>query len=402
MGSVKFRRVAIGALVFALLLVVALAVTACGQEKEARWQGAAPTTTKMSAEDAAIVDQLAKAGLDSSAGQLPAMWIGVWDPAKGYYVGAYGEAVTAGAAATVADHSRIGSVTKTFTAVAILEQVEAGKLALADTIEKVLPDMAKQYPNLAPITIEQLVAMRSGIPDYANTGIVTGKVVEDPYKVWTVDEIIAATMAEGTLQPPGTGGYSTTNYLILGEMLEKVTGKSPENVITDVAKRAGLTRSMLQNPAETKMPDPASHGYMNQPGADNLAQMGITVEPGQDVSDWTVSWGQAGGGMYSTLEDLKIWAASGLGNTLLPKSLGDQRLQAQPIPEGNYGLGIFDWGNGWIGHTGQLFGWESFCAYNKDSGAVFVAIDNETASLAKTFGIMAAFFPELLQGLVGQ
>ncbi len=139
MGSARFRRVAIGALVFALLLVVVLAVAGCGQEKEARWQGAAPTTKQMSAADAAVMDQYAQDGIEMSAGNLPAMWIGFWDPAKGYHVGAYGEAVVGGAAASIPDHSRIGSVTKTFTAVAVLEQVEAGKLALADTIRRSFP-----------------------------------------------------------------------------------------------------------------------------------------------------------------------------------------------------------------------------------------------------------------------
>jgi D-alanyl-D-alanine carboxypeptidase len=123
--------------------------------------------------------------------------------------------VVDGAAATVDDHSRIGSVTKTFTAVAVLEQVEAGELNLADTIEDVLPDLAEQYPDLAAITVDQLLGMRSGIPDYANTGIVIGPVVEDPTMVWTADEMIGAVMAAGGLQPPGTGGYSTTNYIIL-------------------------------------------------------------------------------------------------------------------------------------------------------------------------------------------
>jgi D-alanyl-D-alanine carboxypeptidase len=403
MGSVRFRRVALGALLFVLLLVMALAVVACGEQEEARWQGVAPTATPMSAEDAATVDALAQASLAATMGQLPGMWIGVWDPAKGYYVQGYGQAVVDGAPATVADHSRIGSVTKTFTAAAILEQVEAGKLELADTIKDALPDMAEEYPDLAAITVEQLISMRSGIPDYANTGLITAQVVEDPYKVWTVDEIIAEVMNAGGLQPPGTGGYSTTNFLILGEMLEEVTGKAVEDVLTDLAKRAGLSESALQEPAETKMPDPASHGYLNEPGVKSLARAGVTATAVGDVSDWTVSWGQAGGGMYSTINDLQLWAASGLGNTLLPKSLGDQRIaSAQPIPEGDYGLGIFDWGNGWMGHTGQLIGWEAICAYNKDTGAVFVAIDNETASLGATLTVMENFFPDLLQGLLGQ
>lgn len=388
--------------VLVMLLAVVISTVACGTEKEPRWQGVALTTEEMSAEDAALVDQLAQQGLAASDGQLPAMWIGVWDPTKGYYVGAYGEAVVGGAAATVDDHSRIGSVTKTFTAVATLEQVEAGKLALDDTIEDMLPDLAGKYPDLAPITVEQLLAMRSGIPDYANTGVVIGPVIEDPDHIWTVDEIIAAVMEAGGLQAPGTPGYSTTNTLILGEMVAEITGEPIEDVITDVARRAGLTGSALQEPDVTEMPAPASHGYLNEPGLTSLAASGIIVsEPVGDVSDYTVSWGQAGGGMYSTIEDLGRWAASGLGSTLLSESLGDLRIaSAQPIGEGDYGLGVFDWGGGWIGHTGQLLGWESLCAYNKDTGAVFVALDNETGSLDKTLGVAQAFFPDLVTGLI--
>jgi D-alanyl-D-alanine carboxypeptidase len=353
----------------------------------------------MSAADAQAIDDAAAAAL-AAAPDLPGMWIGVWDPEKGVHIGAYGDAVAGQTAATPEDHSRIGSVTKTFTATAVLEQVAGGELALDETIEEVLPDLAETYPDLAPITVEQLLAMRSGIPDYENTRAVTGPVVEDPTKVWTVDEIIATTLEEEPLQPPGTPGYSTTNYLILGEMLEAVTGEPVEQVINGVAEEAGLSDTALQEPEETQMPDPSSHGYLNDPGVQSLAEAGITAEPGQDVTDWTVSWGQAGGGMYSTVADMGTWAATGLGNTLLPADLGDQRLQTQPIPEGDYGLGIFDWGNGWIGHTGQLIGWESLVAYNTDTGAVFVGMVNETGSLTAAIGVAYAVFPDLVEGLV--
>lgn len=79
--------------------------------------------------------------------------------------------------------------------------------------------------------------------------------------------------------------------------------------------RAGLTQSALQVPEVTKMPDPASHGYVAATGAKEMEAIGATVMPGTDVSDWTVSWGQAGGGMYSTIADLGTWAGTGLGTT---------------------------------------------------------------------------------------
>ena len=384
---------------------MAVLLAACSEGSEGagpsseRWSGTAPPTQQMSAADAELIDDAATTALAAAPDQ-PGMWIGVWDPAKGVYIAAYGEAVDGQTAATPEDHSRIGSVTKTFTAAAVLQQVAAGQLSLDDTIEDVLPDLAERHPDLAPITVEQLLAMRSGIPDYANTGAVIGPVVEDPTKVWTVDEIIDTTLEEEPLQPLGTAGYSTTNYLILGQMLESITGRSAEEVLNDVAAEADLSGTELQAPEETQMPDPSSHGYLNAPGVASLAESGVTAEPGQDVSDWTVSWGQAGGGMYSTVADLGAWAATGLGTSLLPTDLGEQRLDTEPTPEGDYGLGIFDYGNGWIGHTGQLIGWESLVAYNVDTGAIFVALDNETGSLSATIPVVTAVFPDLVEGLI--
>jgi D-alanyl-D-alanine carboxypeptidase len=291
-------------------------------------------------------------------------------------------------------------VTKTFTAAAVLEQVAAGELELDDTIEEVLPDLAEAYPDLATISVEQLLAMRSGIPDYANTGAVLAPVLEDPTNIWTVDEIIATTLEKEELEPPGTPGYSTTNYLILGQMLESATGRPVEDVLNEIAEEAGLSETALQAPEETRMPDPSSHGYLNAPGVASLAQSGVEAEPGQDVTDWTLSWGQAGGGMYSTVAELGAWAATGLGTSLLPTDLGERRLRAEPIGDGDYGLGIFDYGNGWIGHTGQVIGWESLVAYNVDTGAAFVVLDNETGSLGSTLPVLVQVFPDLYDGLV--
>ncbi len=221
--------------------------------------------------------------------------------------------------------------------------------------------------------------MRSGIQDYANTGIVIKGVVADPTKVWTADDLIDAAMTL-PLSAPGTGGYSTTNTIILGKMLEKLTGKPIDQIVTDVARRAGLTQSALQAPDVTKMPDPASHGYVAAAGAKEMEAVGAVIAPGTDVTEWTVSWGQAGGGMYSTIADLGTWAGTGLGTSLLPADLAARRLATQKIPEGYYGLGIYDWGHGWVGHTGQIIGWESLVAYNTKTGAAFVAIVNETGS----------------------
>lgn len=263
----------------------------------AAWSGPRLTTRPMSPADAATIDALAQAALAQSP-DLPGLWIGVWDPAKGFHTQAYGEAVKGGAKATTADHGRIGSVTKTFTVVAVLEQVAAGRLTLDSRIDEVLPALATRYPAITGIRVDQLAGMRIGIQDYANTGIVIQGVAADPARVWTVDDLIDAAMTLPLSAP--TGGYSTTNTIILGQMLEKLTGKPIDRIRTDVARRAGLTQSALQAPGVTRMPEPTSHGLVAATGAKELGAVGATLTPGMDVFDWTVRWGQADGGMYST------------------------------------------------------------------------------------------------------
>jgi len=360
------------------------------------WSGAAVTTTPMSEADVAAFDKVNEATM-AVKGAPPGMWIGVWDPKKGRHIGGYGEAVIDGAKATDADHGRIGSVTKTFTATAILQQVAAGKLTLSDTVGTLLPDLAATYPDLAAITVEQLLSMHSGIPDYINSGLLTQQFLDHPEKVWTPDEIIASVLAK-TKVDPSVAEYSTTNYLILGEILRKVTGQAPDVVITSVATALGLNDTALPAPADTAMPAPASAGYIMDAGVASLKEAGGTAKSGTTVQDATPSWGAAGGGMYSTVADLGTWGASGLGTATLPQVLGDQRLQSRPIKPGiDYGLGIIDWGNGWIGHTGQAIGWEAVVAYNTKTGAVFVGMVNETASLMSVAPVMMQYFPDLAQ-----
>ncbi len=83
------------------------------------------------------------------------------------------------------------------------------------------------------------------------------------------------------LSAPGTGGYSTTSTVILGKMPETLTGEPIDRILTDVAMRAGLTQSALQAPEVTKMPDPASDGYVAAPGAKDMEAVGAT-RPGEE------------------------------------------------------------------------------------------------------------------------
>ena len=177
-------------------------------------------------------------------------------------------------------------------------------------------------------------------------------------------------------------------------LLNEVDAAVDAVVQSDVVRRAGAD---LSADDDETLPEPGSSGYVNEPGATALAESGATVEPGTDVSDWTTTWGGAGGGMYSTLADLGAWAASGFGTDQLSAELGEQRLSStKDLPEVlGYGLGIANFGDGWIGHAGQIVGWESLALYNVETGAVLVGATNETGSLTAVVEAMVIVDPEL-------
>ncbi len=354
------------------------------------WTATPPNMTPVDDATAAEWQELAELTLQIAEG-TPGAIIAVSHPELGFWSTAIGDAEVDVDPMTLDHHSRIGSVTKTFTAVAVLRLVDAGELSLDDTVADVVPDVAEQFPETADITVEHLVSMTSGLPDYANVaGSATAQAVEDPTKVWAPEELIEAALDASEVEPIGTPGYSTTNFIILGLMYEAITGETIEAGIASVAEDAGLTDTALLPADENEMPDPSTHGYIDPAGVSTLADIGVEAEAGTDTTDWSISWGGAGGGAYSTIEDLFLWASTGSGNTLLSTELGTQRLELAPIEgdELQYGLGILQQGvDGWYGHSGQAIGWEALAFYDPETGATFTVMINSTAG-AQAFVVL--------------
>ena len=256
-------------------------------------------TEPMSAEDTAAIDA-GIASIMEAHPEVPAIYIGVWDPERGVYQQAYGLADVAGKRpAALDDHFRIGSVSKTFMATVILQLIDEGKLALDDTVAAVDPDLAERHPNLAGITIEQLLGMTSGIPDYMNVpDAAVASLVEAPETtVWTSDQLIGFG-ADGAVQPPGTGGYSTTNYIALQVIAETLTGKSIQDLIRErVTEPLGMTGTALPPNEDTTLPEPLARGYMSPACVEELVKDGAKEVPADtDTTDWNASYGQSGGG----------------------------------------------------------------------------------------------------------
>jgi CubicO group peptidase (beta-lactamase class C family) len=120
---------------------------------------------------------------------------------------------------TAANRFRIGSITKMFTAAMILQLVEEGKLKLTDTLDKFFP----QIPNAQKITIAQILAHRSGIPNVRRDRDPQRNVSTTPI---TKDEMLAL-IVKGTpdFEPDAKQSYSNSGYFLLGLILEKLSGK---------------------------------------------------------------------------------------------------------------------------------------------------------------------------------
>ena len=210
----------------------------------------------------------------------------------------------------------IASVTKPMVATAILQQVEARKLTLDDTVEEWLPDTVAQGDR---ITIRQLLSHRSGVhePQSLDEWL--------PLVKLTDRDIVKILGAKQPDFEPGTNSnYSNFGYILLGMILEKVTGASIGEVLdSSIFDRAGMDDSVLA----PKLWD--VHGYAN--GKDVTADTGLNVA-------------QAAGSVVSTAGDVdgffqNLWAGNLLSPDLveqMSRPLGD----LQPHG-GEYGLGVW-------------------------------------------------------------
>jgi len=339
--------------------------------------------------DAAVQDALRAADPDGTL--APGTWIGVWDPARGVFTKAYGRATLDGEPADLDQRLRIGSVTKTFTAVAVLLLVDDGALALDDTVESVLPELATEFPAYAPLTIEQLLRMQSGIADYLNRpdGILT-QVVAEPQRQFVPDELITSAVS-GDVEDPGTIGYSSTNFVVLEEIVNEVAGTPLQEVIAErITGPLGMANTALQPYDETSIPGPAARGYATGPEDGysgcraEFALMNSSVPENTDTSDWSQSSTRGAGGMYSTLQDLGIWAASLSGNILLSPELQAKRIEITPNDYLPYGMGILqvslDNGTTYLGHEGDGYGYQAYALLDQQSGTAVAVMNNTCGS----------------------
>ena len=329
------------------------------------------SVARLDAADQATIDKFASAAMING---ITGVVVGIDDPTKGHSVKAYGKADAAGTPMVTEMHYRIASVSKTFTAFEVLKLGEQHKLALSDPVSRYVDGV----PNGDTITIKDLLAMRSGLFDYtADPSFAAHYSAMPTYPEWKVSDVLPIVRANQNGTPDAVTQYCNTNYVLLGEVITKVTGQQANAVMDSVARSLGLAQTTF--PTTDDLPSPAAHGYV----LENPPPDGVSVVPSPRTRDVTRSnplVPYTAGAMISTVPDMLRYAEQlGTGAGLEPSTF-QQRSAFTPLEgtngQASYGLGLTQLGK-WIGHDGSILGFSDMVFYLPASRASLVVMVNE-------------------------
>jgi CubicO group peptidase (beta-lactamase class C family) len=260
----------------------------------------------------------------------------------------------------------LGSITKQFTAVAILMLMDQGKLSLSDEITKFIPD----YPTKnRKITVHHLLNHTSGIKSYTD--------MESFRKLARTDmapmELINVFKNEPMDFDPGEQWrYNNSGYILLGYIIEKASGKTYENFIEEnIFKKLGMTHSWYGSKSEI-IPNRAS-GY--QPAGGGFANA--------DFLSMTLPY--AAGSLMSTVDDMLIWSQAIHNNSLIKKENLQKAFTNYPLNNGE----LMNYGYGWspnevnglpsIEHGGGIFGYTTMGVYLPSENLYTIVLTNNGA-----------------------
>lgn len=240
----------------------------------------------------------------------------------------------------------LGSITKQFTAAAILLLQERGQLMVEDDITKYLAD----YPTHGQtVTIENLLTHTSGIPSYTGLPEWRPRVREEMKPA----DLIALFKDKPLEFNPGEGwAYDNSGYILLGAIIEKVSGKTYEQFVEEeIFRKLGMKHSRYGH-ADEVVPLRAS-GYSQGPDGVRNAEYLSMTQP------------YAAGSLMSTVDDLVIWSRALTGEALLKKSSLDRMFTPYRLKSGvsthyGYGMSLFDYeGRKVLEHSGGIFGFST-------------------------------------------
>lgn len=280
---------------------------------------------------------------------------------------------TTGEAMDVRSRFRIGSVSKTFSTVVLLQLVDEGRLELDRPVNHYLPGLLPDDR----ITVRHLLTHRSGLADYTDPMFehtVPGfESVRN--RVFTYRELVDLSLALPRTTEPGVSyKYSNANFVVVGMLIEKLTGRPVADAYQRrVFKPLKLRGTSYVHP-DTRIKGPHVKGYLHpdEEGA-----------PLVDSTEQTVSWAQSAGAVISTTADLDTFMSALMRGRLLSPAMLDAMTTVTPTDTTNtrfYGLGLrrydLSCGTQVFGHTGTVQGFYTYAFATRDGRRSVSALAN--------------------------
>ncbi|MBF6333099.1 beta-lactamase family protein [Nocardia transvalensis] len=304
------------------------------------------------------------------------------------------------------DHVRIGSNTKTFVATVLGQLVSEGKVELDAPVERYLPGVVHGHGNDGTtVTVRNLLQHTSGLPDYLASGNPAERDRVNPAQLradteqvrWQhyepADLVARAMSMPPQFEPGAKSVYTNTNYILLGMLIERVTGAP---LATEIEQRIitplGLRDTYFPRTGDTGLRDPHPVGYHERDGKRI------------DFTDFDTSWAWAAGAMVSTGADLNRFFTALLDGKLLPAAQLGEMKRTVPFDRdaGGYGLGLIDipvsCGKKVWGHGGSIPGFETHTGVTDTGRAVTVTVNELPRDQADMDTIDKAFDTAICAG----
>jgi len=268
---------------------------------------------------------------------------------------------------------RVGSASKTFVAVVVMQLVQEGKVGLDEPIETYLPGLIKgEGIDGSKITVRQLLQHTSGLPEYTDTYLSSRAAESENMQHYVPPrDLLDTALGKPAAFEPGTQWkYTNTNYIVLGMLIDE-----------RIVKKLGLSHTYLPGNGEKKLHGPHPQGY-------HLSAEGKL----EDMTDLDASLAWAAGGMVSTPGELNTFFQAVLDGRLLTQaSIDEMKNGAVDVsshlgPGAVYGLGLIGTplscgGTAW-GHHGGIAGYETHDGVGPDGTAVTVTVTALSSDIA--------------------
>lgn len=295
---------------------------------------------------------------------VPGAAVGVWIPGEGSWTAVAGVAdAESGEPVTPEMQWPIRSITKSYTVTLILQLVDEGVISLDDTIDEYIDGIT----DGDTITLRQLADMSSGNSDYFTDAFIQDWLIDDPDRLFTLDELNGYVLDQPAQFAPGTEKvYTNANTNLLGKVVEVATGEDFADVLNErILEPLGQSDTRYITDVSTWTEphalgySPAEGGLENPPA--NLSVLGPA------------------GSMITSLDDARVWGEMLATGAFLSPATQTEREQGAPLDAGPpydiYALGMGQT-DGWWGHNGEGLGFTAANFHNNETGATIAVFFN--------------------------